>query len=165
MPPCADCCGWFLDVLTGRKGATLYFCASVWENKPCIRNLMRLGVVCLGGRLQRYARNAPSYHGILYSLSLSFACARTLYIRQGLYLRRGNGVMFSPLTDVAQATVRHKAEGGFDEVSWPKGRYLVVSRLNHVSLSLRWNPVTCHLEHCSILSGALFHLVCNGIPS
>jgi hypothetical protein len=78
---------------------------------------MRLGVVCLGGRLQRYARNAPSYHGILYSLSLSFACARTLYIRQGLYLRRGNGVMFSPLTDVAQATVRHKAEGGFDGVS------------------------------------------------
>ena len=76
---------------------------------------MRLGVVCLGGRLQRYARNAPSYHGILYSLSLSFACARTLYIRQGLYLRRG--IMFSPLTDVAQATVRHKAEGGFDGVS------------------------------------------------
>ena len=78
---------------------------------------MRLGVVCLGGRLQRYARNAPSYHGILYSLSLSFACARTLYIRQGLYLRRGNGIMFSLLTDIVQVPVRHKAEGGFDGVS------------------------------------------------
>jgi len=53
-----------------------------------------------------------------YLIRNSLSLARTLiYIRQRLYLRRGNGVMFSPLTDVAQATVRHKAEGGFDEVS------------------------------------------------
>ena len=73
--------------------------------------------------------------------------------------------MFSLLADIVQVPVRHKAEGGFDGFSSPKGRYLVVTRLNHVSLSLRRNPVTCHPEHCSILSGALFRLICNGIPS
>ena len=58
---------------------------------------------------------------VVFSISYSqFSLSRAylnIYIRQRLYLRRGNGIMFSPLTDVAQATVRHKAEGGFDGVS------------------------------------------------
>ena len=53
-----------------------------------------------------------------YLIRKSLSRARTLiYIRQGLYLRRGNDVMSSLLIDIVQVPVRHKAEGGFDGVS------------------------------------------------
>ena len=61
-------------------------------------------------------RTKLSWH-FVFSFSFFRVRAYLIYIRQGLYLRRGNDVTFSPLTDVAQATVRHKAEGGFDGVS------------------------------------------------